>query len=93
MDATPHSTRHGVGRDEVSAARSLTFTRRRRSLAVLAVGSLGACLLALVVSGLLIVIGAIAFILCLGGYLNFLRTQARRERERHEHRRSSRSTQ
>lgn len=66
---------------------------KRRSLAVLVLGSLGACLLALVVSGLLIVIGALAVILRLGGYLNFLRAQTRRERERHEHRRSSRSTQ
>jgi Ca2+/Na+ antiporter len=81
-----------IGRRALSSARSHTLARRRRSLAILGVCSLVTCLLAVIIGGPLIVIGVIAFVVCFGGYLNFLRAQARRERDRRDHRRSSGST-
>ena len=71
-------------RSELSEARAQMLTRRRRSLILLAGGSLVFGLLALVMGGALWVLAA-PFLLGFAGYLWFLRNQALNDRARREH--------
>ena len=75
-----------VDRSEMSAARASMMARRRRSLAILGIGSLVSVLFALVAGGLIWLV-ALVFVAGLVGYLGFLRTQARKGRTRRSGRR------
>jgi membrane protein implicated in regulation of membrane protease activity len=77
---------HPVDRAEMSQARQQMMARRRRSLTILGLGSLVFTLIAVLTGGLLW-LPAIGFLLGLTGYLWFLRSQALRDRERREARR------
>ncbi len=70
-------------RSELSEARAQMLTRRRRSLILLAGGSLVFGLLALVMGGAMWVLAA-PFLLGFAGYLWFLRNQALNDRARRE---------
>ena len=72
---------------EMSAGRRRMMARRRRSLAVLGAGSAVFVVLALVTGSTLAWIPALLFLAGLGGYLLFLRSQARRDGERRRARR------
>lgn len=80
-------------RNEMSDARRAMMGRRRRSLIVLGVGSAVFLILALITGNPLLWTVDVLLILGLGGYLYFLRAQARRDRERREarQRRSNRT--
>jgi hypothetical protein len=84
-----------VDRAHMSAARAQMMRRRRRSLTILFAGTAFFGLLALTIGGALWLIET-PFLLGLGGYLYFLRTQARRDRERRasrqQHARAARSS-
>jgi hypothetical protein len=71
---------------EMSAARRKMMARRRRSLTILGIGSVLGLLLSFVVGGALIAVATTMFVLGLGGYVYFLRSQALHDRERREHR-------
>ena len=70
-----------VDRSEMSAARAQMMARRRRSLTILGAGSVVFTLLALFMGGMMWFLAA-PFLLGLGGYLYFLRTQALRDSAR-----------
>jgi membrane protein implicated in regulation of membrane protease activity len=72
-------------RTELSEARVQMLARRRRSLGILAGGSIVFGLLALAVGGALWLLAA-PFLIGLAGYLWFLRSQALRDRSRRESR-------
>ena len=72
-----------VDRTEISAARAQMMARRRRSLTVLAGGALLFAVLALFVGGATWFLAA-PFVLGLGGYVSFLRGQAKKDRVRRE---------
>jgi hypothetical protein len=74
---------HPVDRSEMSQARQQMMARRRRSLTILGLGSAVFTLIAVLTGGLLW-LPAIGFLLALTGYLWFLRSQALRDRERRE---------
>jgi Flp pilus assembly protein TadB len=77
---------HPVDRAEMSQARQQMMARRRRSLTILGLGSAVFVVIALVTGGVMW-LPAAAFLVGLGGYLWFLRSQARRDRERRQVRR------
>ena len=81
---------------QLSPARAQMMRRRRRSLSFLFIGTALTWLLAFAVGGSTLWLCATGFVLGLGGYLYFLRTQALRDRERRanrqEHARTSRAT-
>ena len=70
-----------VDRSEMSASRTQMMARRRRSLTILGAGSVVFVLLALFMSTLMWLV-AVPFLLGLGGYMYFLRTQALSDRAR-----------
>ncbi len=72
-------------RAELSEARTAMMARRRRSLAVLAGGSVLFGLLALLMGGAMWLL-ALPFLLGLGGYVWFLRSQALHDRARRANR-------
>ncbi|GAB2455265.1 divisome protein SepX/GlpR [Jatrophihabitans fulvus] len=72
-------------RGELSDARVAMMARRRRSLTILAGGSLLFTVLAMLVGGLLWLL-AVPFLAGLAGYVLFLRNQALRDRDRRESR-------
>jgi membrane protein implicated in regulation of membrane protease activity len=76
---------HPVDRSEMSASRTQMMARRRRSLTILGAGSAVFTLLALLMGGMMWVLAA-PFVLGLGGYLYFLRSQALRDRDRRDQR-------
>jgi hypothetical protein len=77
---------HPVDRAEMSQARQQMMARRRRSLTILGLGSAVFLLIALLGGGMMW-LPAVGFLLGLGGYLWFLRSQAVRDRERRQVRR------
>jgi hypothetical protein len=77
---------HPVDRAEMSQARQQMMARRRRSLTILGLGSAVFVVIALVTGGVMW-LPAAAFLVGLGGYLWFLRSQALRDRERRQVRR------
>ena len=83
-------------RSQLTAARAQMMARRRRSLTLLIVGAALFGVLALSIGGSMVWLAETAFLLGLGGYVYFLRTQARRDRERRhtrqQHARAARST-
>ncbi len=70
-----------VDRSEMSAARAQMMKRRRRSLGLLGIGTVAFGGLSLVMGGIFVLL-TVPFVLGLGGYLYFLRSQALRDRER-----------
>ncbi len=70
-----------VEQSEMSEARIAMMARRRRSLGILGAGSIILVPTALLIGGIMWVLAA-PFALGLAGYLLFLRSQARRDRER-----------
>lgn len=70
-----------VDQSEMSEARMAMMARRRRSLGILGAGSMILVPTALMIGGIMWVLAA-PFALGLAGYLLFLRSQARRDRER-----------
>ena len=81
VPAAQEALMYPVDRSEMSAARLQMMARRRRSLTILAGGSLLFGGLALVVGGATWWL-ATPFLIGLAGYVWFLRTQALRDRER-----------
>ena len=79
--AAEETTMESDNQTDASAAREAMLRRRRRSLSVLAVGSVISVLLAAVTGGATWFIAA-AFVLGLVGYFYSLRKQALRDRER-----------
>lgn len=74
-------------RNEMSEARRQMMKRRRRSLLTLGGGSVVFLVLALIMGSTLLWILDLLLLVSLGGYLLFLRSQARRDRARREARR------
>ena len=74
-----------VDRSDMSAARRQMMARRRRSLTILTAGTALFGMLAVLLGGMLWAI-EVPFMLGLGGYLYFLRTQALRDRDRRANR-------
>jgi hypothetical protein len=85
VPAPQEALMYPVDRSEMSAARAQMMARRRRSLGILIVGTLLFSLLALAMGGVLWMLDA-PFVLGVVGYLYFLRSQARRDRERRSNR-------
>lgn len=83
VPAAEETLMYPVDRTEMSPARASMMARRRRSLALLGLGSL-ACLVLAVVMGGALWVPALLFLTGLGGYLYFLRSQVLRDRERRE---------
>jgi len=83
VPAAQEALMYPVDRSEMSAARAAMMRRRRRSLAVLGGGSVFFLPFAAMVGGL-VWLPALLFLGGLGGYLWFLRTQARRDQDRRE---------
>jgi membrane protein implicated in regulation of membrane protease activity len=81
VPAAEEATMRSADEPEMSAARLAMMRRRRRSLAVLGVGSVVTVLLALVAGGASWLLAGV-FVVGLAGYLYFLRAQAMRDRER-----------
>ena len=73
-------------RDDMSEARRAMMARRRRSLSGHGAGSGIFLLLAVVLGGPIVWTLAALFVVGLGGYLLFLRSQAQRDRDRRESR-------
>ena len=83
VPAAEEALMYPVDRTEMSPARLQMMVRRRRSLAILSIGSVATLVLALVLGGVLWV-PALLFLAGLGGYVYFLRSQVLRDRERRE---------
>jgi membrane protein implicated in regulation of membrane protease activity len=81
VPAAEEATMRSADEPEMSEARLAMMRRRRRSLAVLGVGSVVTVLLALVAGGASWLLAGV-FVAGLAGYLYFLRAQAMRDRER-----------
>lgn len=81
VPAAEEALMYPIDRSEMSAARAQMMARRRRSLGLLTVGSAVFGAIALVMGGIAWVLAA-PFVLGLAGYLYFLRSQSRRDRER-----------
>jgi hypothetical protein len=79
--AAQEAQMHPLDRTEMSAARASMMKRRRRSLGLLIGGSVVFAALATLAGGMFWAAAAV-FVLALGGYLSFLRGQARRDHER-----------
>lgn len=87
VPAAQEALMYPVDRSEMSAAREAMMRRRRRSLAVLGGGSVFFLPFAAIVGGL-VWLPAVLFLGGLGGYVWFLRTQARRDQDRRSNRAS-----
>ena len=85
VPASEESLMYPPDQHEMSAARRQMMARRRRSLAILSAGSVVFLLLALITGSALAWTPAVLLLVGLGGYLLFLRSQARRDRERRRH--------
>ena len=83
VPAAEEALMHNVDRIEMSAARARMMARRRRSMTILAVGSVVSLGLAVLMGGVFWV-PTLLFSTGLGGYVYFLRSQAIRDRERRE---------
>lgn len=83
VPAAEEALMYPVDRTEMSPARLQMMARRRRSLAILTIGSVASVVLAVVLGGVLWV-PALLFLAGLGGYIYFLRSQVLRDRERRE---------
>ena len=95
VPASKESLMYPPDRHEMSDARRQMMTRRRRSLTTLGAGSVLLLLVAVLTGSTFAWILEVMLLVSLGGYLAFLRSQARRDRDRREHRREravSRST-
>ncbi len=88
VPASEESLMYPPDQHEMSAARRQMMARRRRSLAILGAGSVVFLLLALITGSALAWTPAVLLLIGLGGYLLFLRSQARRDRQRREARRA-----
>jgi hypothetical protein len=84
MEAVMYPDR--IAKADMSAARRQMMSRRRRSLTLLSVGTIGGLIWAIASSGLAAWSVGTVFVLSLAGYLYFLRSQALRDRERRENR-------
>jgi hypothetical protein len=85
VPAAQEALMYPVDRSQLSEARARMMARRRRSLGTLGIGAVVFLGLAVLVGGLLWLPG-LAFGAGLVGYLSFLRSQARRDRERRQNR-------
>lgn len=83
VPAAEETLMYPVDRTDMSPARLSMMVRRRRSLALLGLGSAITLVLAVVMGGALWV-PALLFLTGLGGYVYFLRSQVLRDRERRE---------
>jgi hypothetical protein len=83
VPAAEEALMYPVDRTEMSSAHLQMMARRRRSLAILGIGSAASLVLATVLGGVLWV-PALLFLAGLGGYVYFLRSQVLRDRERRE---------
>jgi membrane protein implicated in regulation of membrane protease activity len=92
VPAAEESLMYAPDQHEMSSARRQMMARRRRSLTILGAGSALFLLLALVTGSTLAWVPAVFFVVGLAGYLLFLRSQARRDRERRQARRQRQST-
>jgi hypothetical protein len=81
VPAAQEALMYPIDRSEMSAARTQMMARRRRSLSLLILGALVSVTAALLMGGVLWLVAA-PFILCLAGYVYFLRSQALRDRDR-----------
>ena len=88
VPASEESLMYPPDQHEMSAARRQMMARRRRSLAILGAGSVVFLSLALITGSVLAWTPAVLLMVGLAGYLLFLRTQARRDRERRQARRA-----
>ena len=82
VPASEESLMYPTDQRDMSAARLKMMARRRRSLTILIAGSVVLVLIALITGTMLAWVPAALFLAGLGGYLFFLRSQARRDRER-----------
>ena len=87
VPASEESLMYPPDQHEMSDARREMMARRRRSLTILTAGSALLIVIALFTGSMLAWAPAALFAAGLAGYLYFLRTQARRDRERRQHRR------
>jgi membrane protein implicated in regulation of membrane protease activity len=85
VPAAQEALMYPVDRSEMSEARTQMMARRRRSLMILIAGTVVLLPLALYLGGITWLPG-LGFAACLGGYFWFLRSQARKDRERRLHR-------
>ena len=83
VPAAEETLMHPVDRSDLSPARAHMMARRRRSLAILCLGTVVSLVLALVVGGPMWV-PTLLFLSGLGGYVYFLRGQVRHDRRRRE---------
>lgn len=83
VPAAEEALMYPVDRADLSPARAQMMARRRRSLAILGLGSLLSLVLAIAVGGPMWV-PALLFVTGLGGYLYFLRSQVLRDQERRQ---------
>ena len=84
VPASKESLMYPPDRNEMSEARRQMMARRRRSLLALGAGSVVMLLVALVTASSFAWVLEGMLLASLGGYLFFLRSQARRDRERRE---------
>jgi hypothetical protein len=82
VPAPQEALMHPVDRSEMSAARAHMMARRRRSLGILAVGSVLFTILAVTMGGGVMWLLDAPFLVGFVGYLSFLRSQALRDRDR-----------
>jgi hypothetical protein len=85
VPAAQEALMYPVDRSEMTEARAQMMARRRRSLTVLIGGTVVFLPLALFMGGIMWLPG-LGFACALGGYFWFLRSQARKDRERRLHR-------
>lgn len=91
VPAPEEALMYPVDRAEMSAARTQMMSRRRRSLGTLVVGAVLFSILAISMGGVMWLLD-MPFVLGVVGYVWFLRTQARRDRERRENRQQRATT-
>jgi hypothetical protein len=82
VPAPQEALMHPVDRSDMSAARAHMMARRRRSLGILAVGSVLFTILAVTMGGGVMWLLDAPFLVGFVGYLSFLRSQALRDRDR-----------
>lgn len=87
VPASEESLMYPPDHHEMSDARRHMMARRRRSLTILTAGSVLLVLAALFTGSMLAWAPALVLVAGLAGYLYFLRSQARRDSERRQHRR------
>jgi membrane protein implicated in regulation of membrane protease activity len=87
VPASEESLMYPPDQRDMSTARLKMMARRRRSLTILGAGSVLSVVIALITGTMLAWAPAALFLVGLGGYLVFLRSQARRDRERRQLRR------